>query len=283
MGSYDLLHAAVDFTAAGFVETAAIALERLNSTHALLVRNFPKDPSLYIEFLSHLGVPLENYSKRSSLPGNSLHSCINRIAYTLGTENKPGLHHGSNELQLHSARSWRHPRPRFLSMYFADAGWIDNPPGTNGESRLLRWKNALKHYQLKFPQQFDTDFQMLSEVSVRFEADNVREELSDLPIIYKLNETDDFDVGMRIKYNLVEKLRNGSPPVGDAHLDAIKRLWQVIQDPAIEIAFQAHTGDVILVDNNRYGHGRYPFLDRRANSDGATEYNPRELWSVTVE
>ncbi|WP_316188725.1 TauD/TfdA family dioxygenase [Bradyrhizobium sp. SZCCHNS1054] len=283
MGSVDLLHAAVDFKAVGFLETAAIAQDRLNSTHALLVRNFPRDPRLYIDFLSHLGVPLENYSKRSSLPGNNLHSSINRIAYTPGTENKPGLHHGSNELRLHSARSWRHPRPRFLSMYFADAGWIDNPSGSNGESRLLRWASALKHYQSKFPRQFDVDFRILSEVRVRFEADNVREELSDLPIIYKLNEADDFDVGMRIKYNLIEKLRDGSPPVSDAHLDAVKRLWEVIQDPAIEISFQAHTGDIILVDNNRYGHGRHPFVDRRTNSVGATEYNPRELWSVTVE
>jgi hypothetical protein len=42
------------------------------------------------------------------------------------------------------------------------------------------------------------------------------------------------------------------------------------------------SGDLILVDNNRFAHGRRGILGERV-VDGRVETNNRELWSVTVE
>jgi hypothetical protein len=40
-------------------------------------------------------------------------------------------------------------------------------------------------------------------------------------------------------------------------------------------------GQIILLDNNRFGHGRLPFSETRPIDNG-TEVNPRTLWSTVL-
>jgi hypothetical protein len=59
-----------------------------------------------------------------------------------------------------------------------------------------------------------------------------------------------------------------------------------LQDAANAVGETRHMplrrGDLLIVDNNRWGHGRCDF-ERARDADGRIEVNPREVWSLTLD
>jgi hypothetical protein len=87
----------------------------------------------------------------------------------------------------------------------------------------------------------------------------------------------EFDVGIRIKGGLVEHLCHTAPDHGTTA--AVRRLIEAAHATAHVVA--SASGDLVLLDNDRWGHGRQTVVGT-AVIDDVSVANPRELWSDTI-
>ncbi|WP_030276411.1 TauD/TfdA family dioxygenase [Streptomyces sp. NRRL B-24484] len=250
---------------------------RLAASHAALVKHFPTDdPHLYVDFLAQLGEPLDNYGAGSDSAAYRLHPKINVVRCRPGGAR---VQEAGGPLTAHSGRAFAKQRPAYTAMLMARAGW-PGAPGRAGESTAVRWADAVARHRELFPATAERDLALLIDTPIRITAKYVDSELSDLPLLYPLpDSTGPDDLGAR--FSLV--IRDQLPGMGlgaqltTDYLAALERFAQAANDPAIRYLHLLQQGQLLILDNNRFGHGRLPLP-----ATGPDGTNPRELWSATV-
>ena len=228
------------------------------------ITNFPLGLAAFVDFASAWGDPLQypGGAAGGSHPGNP---AVHHVRYEKRAAERGELHALQGPLALHSAHSLREPRPRFFAMLMVNAGWQDGPPGTNGESLLVRWRDVLARFSAD-----DVDIEPLRG---RQPYPGGR----DLDLIYPLSSPrDEFDLGVRMKYDLrphwVESFGESS-----THVRALDAFAERAASSAHQLGLR--DGELVIVDNDRWGHGRRSVRGEREKSSLP---NPRELWSITL-
>lgn len=266
-------------------EIAASAATVMQQYRICLISSFPIDPDLYLDFLNRFGTPLPNYSSLSELDKDEPHPQLNRVKYKRkSTDAKHSDHYASGELRPHSARSWCAPRPRYFSMLMVDGGWRDTAPGESAESVIVQWEYLFTQLAKRDGSVFAEHFARLSGKPVSFQANNVREELAETPLIYELEDSHGpYDVGVRLKQDLQEKIEGIRDQLSDfdCYRASLDYLVRATCDPSLQYSFLLERGNLLLIDNNRFAHGRRNMIGERL-IDGRSVTNPRELWSVSV-
>lgn len=265
-------------------ELTAQVINGLAVSKAALIRDFPPDPHRYIEFLRTLGTPLDNYGAGSGKAAYSLHPNINVVRCAPDAAGGARIQEQGGPLPPHSARAFSARRPRFIAMFMINPGW-PGQPGSAGESVIVRWADAFRHLRETEPGTYARDYALLSETPITITAAHVADEWATTPLIYPLADAeDDADVGVR--YSLALRDQLPAMPMEEGlrarYLAAVTRLTTAASDPAVRCAYPMRAGDIVILDNNRYGHGRLTFTQARPSESGVTEINPRELWSVVV-
>jgi alpha-ketoglutarate-dependent taurine dioxygenase len=246
------------------------ALDRLNFNHMAIIAGFRGSAKEYVDFLSRFGEPLIYYGDNSG--SHADHEAIHRVRYDAEASAKGQLHAIDGSLNIHSAQSLREPRPRYFCMLMVDSGWQDLPVGRNGESIVTRWSDALDHLEVTAPSEYDwIRATLLSPVPY---PDGVYRSIAyPLPDARSTN-----DFGVRLKYDLTAHLATVSK--SPSQTEAVGALIKAAQEVAYR--FQLQTRELIILDNNRWGHGREEVVGQRRCADGSITTNPRELWSVTL-
>jgi Taurine catabolism dioxygenase TauD, TfdA family len=269
--SHDLLNSLMDWSRVERSTDLGLLRTALETSGAAIVSGFPTSVSSFMDTLSRLGTPLDYYGGDiGSHPENSV---VWRIKYDEAAHQQ-GLTHGSaGPLAVHSSQSLRDPRPKYFAMLMANAGWQTHLPTFNGESRLVSWRDAFAHLRLEHPSHFDTIRRLLLS-DVRF-PDGINRQL-----VYTISgASDPDDLGVRFKSGLVDHLLLHYPC--DDTTQAVALLASAARAVAHCIALRA--GDLVVVDNDRWGHGRDTVIGTRRAADGRIESNPRELWSATID
>ncbi|PXX58139.1 TfdA family taurine catabolism dioxygenase TauD [Nocardia tenerifensis] len=282
ISSETIRSAAVSAEGKTVADAVSAARAVLDERRVCLVRGFPTEPEKFLEFLRGFGKPLDNYSSRSELADDDPHPQINRVKFKpAGQYTRKSVHYSEGELRPHSARSWRTPRPAYFGMLMVEPGWCDTPEGRRGESLVLSWRHLFTRLAERDGDTFARHFDRLTKTSIRFAANNVREEFADLPLCYQLPDAADaYDVGVRLKQDITQKLPDLADQIEgyDAYAEAVDYLVTNAADHAFQACFPMASGDLLMIDNNRMAHGRRDIVGTRGE-----EINPRELWSVTVE
>lgn len=247
-----------------------LAMKSLDTRGIAVISGFPCDANVFMELLSGLGHPLTYYGETAG--SHPQHDAIHRVRYEPQASSRGELHAVDGPLSIHSAQSLLDPRPRFFCMLMVNSGWQDAPIGQNGESILVPWSDAFSWM----------------ESALRAEYDDVRETLlTGVPfpdgrrrgVAYQLASTRNaHDLGVRLKYDLHDYLcRIGGDPSGARAVATLS-----LAARAVACRIQLRPGDLVMVDNDRWGHGREAVMGERLTADRKTTLNPRELWSVTV-
>lgn len=251
---------------------------------AALIRDFPPDSHRYVEFLRTLGTPLDNYDAGSGKAAYALHPNINVVRCAVGTAGGARVQEQGGPLPPHSARAFSAHRPRYIAMLMINPGW-PGQPGSAGESVIVRWADAFRHLREADPDAYDKDYALLSETPITITAAHVVDEWATTPLIYPLADAEDnADVGVRYSLALWDKLPTMpmEEELRSRYRAAVTRLTTAASDPGVRFTYPMQAGDIVILDNNRYGHGRLTFTQARPGENGVTEVNPRELWSVVV-
>ncbi len=266
-------------------EIAELMRPQMQKYGVCLISGFPTETERYLELLEQFGEPLTNYSSLSDLDKDDPSTKINMVRYKRKKSDGPkSVHYIDGELKPHSARSWRLQRPRYFAMLMVDPGWRDMEAGLRGESVILSWQYMFEQLAQLDSEVFETHFARLSSTPLRFEANNVKEDCSSSPLCYPLPDAASrFDVGVRLKQDLQEKLPGLQAQFEDyeAYRASIDYLVAATVRPEFQARFPLNKSDLILIDNNRFAHGRCPITGER-EVDGRAINNPRELWSVCV-
>jgi hypothetical protein len=256
---------------------------RLASNKAAYITQFPRKESSLIELLRGFGMPIENYQ---STIGTKTSNCDPHINYVrvASTAKDAFGYEADGALPVHSARSWRDPRPSLFAMLMVNSGWRLGA-GKSGESILVKWSDAFRWGKLKGGTCWDQHFNLLKNVRLRFAAKRVQEPTSDLPLVYHLRDpSGELDMGLRLRsdiLDIVDEKRNQLSAF-EHYRAAVVELLSAVNATESQITYQMDEGDLVIVDNNRFGHGRCDVVGRR-ETDGILYTNPRELWSVTVD
>lgn len=267
LNSYDMHFIdAKQFTANSLVGQVRDALAE---RHVALLSNFSGGTRRFIDFISEFGVPVEYYGDTNG--AHPEHGAIHRVLYEKAASARGELHAVDGPLDVHSAQSLREPRPRFFCMFMVNSGWQDQAIGSNGESILAPWSRAFELMATQYPQDYERICAtLLSKVSF---PDGKRR-----TVAYHLQDQNgEFDLGVRLKYDLVDYLQTlGADSVGTVAVS-------LLSAAARQVAWrgQLQSGNLVLLDNDRWAHGRHPLTGQRT-AGGQTECNPRELWSVTL-
>ncbi|WP_328720676.1 TauD/TfdA family dioxygenase [Streptomyces sp. NBC_00247] len=265
-------------------QIAAAAREGMEKNRICLIRDFALDPDLYLAFLGEFGEPLMNYSSLSELAKTDPHPQINRVKYKKKAEGAQSVHYVAGGLRPHSARSWRSPRPSHFAMLMVEPGWREVPAGERGESVVVSWHDLFVRLAERDGEVFQEHFDRLSATPITFEANNVREELSSLPLLYPLADArGPYDVGVRLKQDLRDKIVGIKDRIPDfeAYRKSLDYLLDASADEQFFACFPLERGDLLLLDNHRFAHGRLKIVGEYVVDDEARSNN-RELWSVTV-
>lgn len=246
------------------------AKEILMDGGVVRVSGFPLTVLDYIRFLRAFGEPLRYYGDDAGT--HPLDSAIWRIKYDPASASRGEAHAVDGPLAPHSSQSLRDPRPRLFSMLMVNGGWQSRAFGMNGESVLASWRAAFQQMRADLGPNFLATLQaMLDEVPF---PDGSRRSVT-----YQLDSAaSEDDLGVRLKSDLLPFLRNSWPE--HRATDAVGQLVATAERGALRIALRS--GDLVLLDNNRWGHGREPVIGHVLRLDGSVDLNPRELWSVTV-
>lgn len=237
----------------------------------VIVHGFPTGASAFVELLSRLGEPLEYYGDAAGV--HPEHTAIWRVAIDEEAARRGEVHGVDGPLAVHSSQSLRVPRPSFFAMLMVDPGWQDLAPGNNGESLLVSWRDVAKRLrQVEPPDAGERTLDVLSD-AVPFPDGVCR------PLVYPVAyPVDDDDIGVRLKSDLADHLASHEP-AGRANR-AVQRFCEAARAEARRVRLAV--GDLVIVDNDRWGHGRASVLGHRESPDGVRLVNPRELWSATV-
>lgn len=245
--------------------TAALA-----ARGAALLPGFSADPDRFLDFLSNFGQPLHYYGDRAGAHPSS--GAIWRIRYDPEQAARREVHAIDGPLLPHSSQSLRDPRPPYFCMLMVDHGWLDMPPGKTGASLLVRWSEAFERMHAVDPGGY-------AGIVAKLEAGIVHPDGVVRPVAYRLaSACGPYDLGVRLKSDLLEYLRVHRPE------DPGTRAVEVLSTTAVEVArrVQLRSGELLLLDNDRWGHGRESVVGRRERAGREPELNPRELWSVTL-
>lgn len=260
-----------------------VCSEMINVNHGVLLNNFTIDPLVYVRFLEQFGFIYDNYGYNSDSPAYSLNPKLNRVKFN--SENSNNFQEVSANLPIHSARAWGHPRPKYFSMLMVNSGWTDGERWENGESIFVKWSNVLSEMKKQFPHQFMNDLNILMNTKFPFKPSVSKAQHSDLPLLYRIeNSIQEYDLGCRISLEIFKKLTE----LKDSLLnftdfsEAINRFYQIANSDDCIFVHQLNSADVILVDNNRIGHGRKGFRPFTIKNN-IKEVNPREVWSAVIE
>lgn len=261
----------IEWQSPGNADVVRSAQEIVADRGVVRVSGFPTTARNYTRFLRAFGEPLRYYGDDAGTHAQD--SAIWRIKYDPAPASRGEAHAVDGPLAPHSSQSLRNPRPRLFSMLMVDAGWEDRPFGLNGESVLASWCTAFRQMRADLGLGFRATLQaMLDEVP--FPDGSYRS------VAYHLDSaTSEDDLGVRLKNDLLPFLRDSRP----AHpaTAAVGQLMAAAERTALRIALRR--GDLILLDNDRWGHGREPVVGHVRRHDGQIDLNPRELWSVTVD
>ncbi len=97
-------------------------------------------------------------------------------------------------------------------------------------------------------------------------------------VAYELpNPRHELDLGVRLKSDLLQHLRDSEPAA--ASTSFVESLVAAGAQTARQLQMAA--GDLVVIDNNRWGHGRRGVVGRATSEGGRSVVNPRELWSLT--
>jgi alpha-ketoglutarate-dependent taurine dioxygenase len=257
----------------------------LDNKKGVLVHEFPLDEDSLVAFVSRFGTPLLNYNKKSGIEaGASRNPYVNLVKLKRETGERNLLHGKGGPLAIHTARSWLQPRPKLFALLMVHAGWRGNTGGENGESLFIAFSKVLATMADDDPERFRQVFSILKNQPVRFEADNVRESVADLPIVYPLADSrDDLDMGVRLKQDLVKKLTLAE--LFGADVASLQAAISWLQETANRLAQKnrmvMQAGDLVIIDNNRWGHGRCGYIGAR-EIDGQFQLSQREVWSLAL-
>lgn len=252
-------------------EVVRNAHEALAGPGLLLVSEFPTNTTEYLRFLRAFGEPLGYYGSGAGTHPEA--SEIWQIKYDPESASRGETHALAGPLPAHSSQSLRDPRPRFFSMLMVNAGWQHLPFGTNGESVLAPWRLAVENMRVELGAAFDSVRQALLD-EVPFPDGSSR------PVAYQLASARSVDdLGIRLKSDLLPFLEQAWPMHPGTH--AVRRLVEAAQKTALRVSLQS--GDLVLLDNDRWGHGRESVIGTAQNIGGELTLNPRELWSVTID
>lgn len=258
-----------------------LVMQRLAEHKAALVENLPTaDAEQFIGFLRHFGRPLENYGAGSGSAAYTLHPHINIVrCSTDGTR----VQEQGGPLPAHSARAFSKSRPKYIAMLMITDGWPADP-GESGESTVVRWTDALRQMHESDPDTYDADHALLTQTPIKITAQHVVDEWSELPLLYALDDADsDEDLGARYSLAILDQLpaMPMEKDLRERYAAALGRFARAANHPAARYTHLLRPGQMILLDNNRFGHGRLPFPETRAADDGVT-VNPRTLWSTVL-
>ncbi|GAA1704130.1 hypothetical protein GCM10009745_59550 [Kribbella yunnanensis] len=250
-------------------ELVGAARRTLREHHLARISGYRATATQFIAFVSEFGYPLTYYGDTAG--SHPDHQAIHRVRYEHDGSERGELHASDGPLTVHSAQSLRDPRPPYFCMYMVDAGWQDRAFGLNGESILTRWEKVFELIGVSHPHEFE---QLRAAVTAEIPfPDGVSRALA-----YPLpDQAGPNDLGIRLKYDLLDYLRG---------LDADSpgyRAVSLVAETAPLAAWhgQLRSGDLVLIDNDRWGHGRHEVSGRRVGPNGRSD-NPRELWSVTL-
>lgn len=253
-------------------DTIAGAIEAGN---AILIREFPVHPDPLREFLGRLGNLQSDYT--SLIAGEDANPSFgfNIVRPKKQSGSFVRTHFRSSDLPPHNARSWAKLRPKFFAMLMVDPGWRDQQTYQNGESFFVDWHRAFALALSRDPRQAEMDFKLLSTEPVQFCADNVREPNNEGPLIYRIeNRPPEHEWGIRIKQNLPEVLLAMGR---DDLAGAVQRMQAAAHELGRKQVVALERGDLVIIDNNRWAHGRFSFELMRGSV-----LNPREVWSTTI-
>jgi len=234
------------------------------------IAGFPANTAHLIGFVSGLGTPLGYYGGDAGTHADN--GAIWQVKYDPEASSRGEVHAVDGPLPVHSSQALREPRPRYFCMLMVDPGWQDAQPGYNGESLLVRWSDALQEISQRKPATYQSILETLLR-SIRHPDDSLRS------IAYRLADMrNDFDFGVRLKSDLLAHLRDSAPE--DPVTSVVTQFADAAQRMARRVQLEA--GDLVLVDNDRWGHGRESTVGRRRTATGDWLANPRELWSLTI-
>lgn len=264
----------IDAATRDFEMLRDLASRQLLFHHVARVRNFPKRLDDFVRFVSSWGHPLPYYGGNGQ-GSHRDHPAVHRVRYQQEAAGRGELHALDGPLGAHSAQSLRTPRPGFFAMLMVDSGWTDGPAGTNGESVLVPWREVLHALASRFPKGWKDLLSPLM-LPVPFPGG------ATMPIIYELPDArDDFDRGVRLKYGLLDWW-DAEADVHPSTCEALGALLDEAQHPSVLVELPLVAGELIILDNNRWAHGRRGVRGLRMGQFGQ-ETNPRELWSVTLQ
>ncbi|MGY0235166.1 hypothetical protein [Longispora urticae] len=232
------------------------------------VTGFPGDPRMFVDFLAMLGEPLCYYGDSKGTHPD--HPAIWRIRYEPRDAANGDAHAVAGPLVPHSSQALRSPRPPYFGMLMVDNGWQDLPDGHTGASLVVAWRDAVRLLHLA-PHGAETLADLFAPVPF---PDGLAR-----PVAYTLaTADDDADIGVRLKSDLLSFLTEHVPD--HPGIPAVRRLTEAAV--AVARRVQLASGDLLIVDNDRWGHGRESVVGSRPGPDGGLVLNPRELWSTTV-
>jgi hypothetical protein len=260
--------------------------DSLRKSGMAYVKQFPTTSSDYVLLAEELGTPLLNYASKSTLQDKTPDPVINQVKIKkIRADEANSVRYVSGNLNPHNARSWLNPRPSYFSMLMISPGWVDTRPGNRGESKIVKWQSFFKSLQALDSKRYSKCVAVLMNTDIKFSADNVKEETLNSPLIYLLPDAkSEFDYGVRLKQDLLEKFCTFSDSLFDTetYYSELKYFIDAVRRPNAHTYYIMEAGDLIIMDNNRYAHGRYPMVNERLNNANTIELNPRELWSLTI-
>ncbi|MGR6998871.1 TauD/TfdA family dioxygenase [Yinghuangia aomiensis] len=249
----------------------AEAKAALAKTGIIRVSEFPTSVPEYRRFLESFGETVSYYGDDSGTHPDD--NAIWRIKYDPASALLGEAHAVAGPLTPHSSQSLRDPRPNFFSMLMVNAGWQGRAFGRNGESVLSSWRSAFESMRTELGSDFDPIRQTLLD-AVEYPDGSWR------PVAYHLESArSEDDLGVRLKSDHLRFLQTTSP--GSPATRAVEALSAAAARTAVRVPLRS--GDLILLDNNRWGHGRESVVGHEKRRDGSLRLNPRELWSVTID
>ncbi|WP_369260914.1 TauD/TfdA family dioxygenase [Streptomyces sp. R35] len=282
-------HFAIDCAGLSPTEIEKATIASVAEHRLAYLRNFPLDVDQYIGLLAQLGELCPNYAAGSKKAAYALHPAINtvrcRAPQSAGAER---VQEKAGSLPIHSGRSFARRRPLHLAMLMADPGWQDFEPGHNGESLIVRWGDVLAEMRDRHPERWAEDLRLLTGYAMSFPASHLDEDASELPLLYvpgtarRTPVLDDY--AARLPQD-IGRLRKAAESVkgGERWFEAVTRLKETANDPAVQHVYVMAAGDVVVIDNDRYGHGRQEVVAARTDAGGAQSVNPRTIWSVNIQ
>ncbi len=249
-----------------------------SDSDVVILKNFPKDMERLYNFCDNLGVLMERSSGYKEHPNElKIMKYIGFVKFEKDLdEAKRMTTQTSKKLGLHTARSVKKNRPRIFVMYMANSGW-KVPNEDNGETLLVHIEDIVKLYSDLYPHNFLTDLELLLKTNISFVPHHIKidESIANEPLITNIDgyrfrlisEIEKFLTKELMLHGCTEEIR-----------EALIRFQTICNDERIVTKIKLETEDLILINNEKVGHGRTAFHEFIKG-----QVNPRELWTLHIK